>query len=62
MHKKFKIYIAVHKNMVSLTIHRELKKKGYNNFVFKASTKLYITQQTVVKNLFKNEKPEYVFM
>jgi GDP-L-fucose synthase len=62
MEKDSKIYIAGHTGMVGSAIARNLKTKGYSNFVFKTSKELDLTNQQAVSDFFKEEKPEYVFL
>jgi GDP-L-fucose synthase len=62
MNKNAKIYIAGHKGMVGSAIHRELKDRGYTNFILRTSKELDLTNQQAVKKLFEQEKPEYVIL
>ena len=62
MEKSLKIYIAGHTGMVGSAIVRNLKAKGYSNFVFKTSKELDLTNQQAVSAFFEEEKPEYVFL
>lgn len=57
-----KIYIAGHEGMVGSAILRNLKRKGYNNFVYRTFKALDLTQQAAVKVFFEKEKPEYVII
>lgn len=57
-----KIYIAGHRGMVGSAIHRNLQKKGFNNFIFKTSAELDLRDQTQVADFFSKEKPEHVFL
>ena len=57
-----KIYIAGHRGMVGSAILRLLKRLGYTNFLLRTSKELDLTNQDEVKNFFKDEKPEYVFL
>ncbi len=61
MNKSSKIYIAGHNGMVGSAILRNLKGKGYNNFILKSSKELDLTKQSDVESFFDNERPEYVF-
>jgi len=60
MDKDSKIYIAGNTGMVGSAIHRNLKSKGYNNFVFSPIEELDLTRQSEVESFFEKEKPEYV--
>jgi len=57
-----KIYIAGHTGMVGSSIVRCLKKKGYNNLIFKTHKELDLTRQSEVENFFEKEKPSAVFL
>lgn len=60
MNKNSKIYVAGHKGMVGSAIVRNLKSKGYKNFVFTPYPKYDLINQKTVKDFFQKEKPEYV--
>jgi GDP-L-fucose synthase len=62
MEKKSKIYIAGHNGLVGSAILRNLKAKGYSNFVFTPHNQYDLTNQQIVADFFKKEKPEYVFL
>ncbi len=62
MNKKSKIYVAGHRGMVGSAILRNLKEKGYDNFVLKSFDELDLTDQKDTKDFFEIEKPEYVFL
>ena len=62
MQKNAKIYIAGHNGMVGSAILRELKNKGYNNFVLRSSSELDLLDQQAVADFFETEKPEYVIL
>ena len=57
-----KIYIAGHRGMVGSAIMRNLKKKGFINFVTRTSAELDLRNSEQVSAFFKLEKPEYVFL
>lgn len=57
-----KIYIAGHRGMVGSAILRQLKAKGYTNFILKASSELDLRNQQAVADFFEKEKPDYVFL
>jgi len=60
--KDSKIYIAGHKGMVGSAILRALKSKGFTNFVLRSSSECDLKSQAQVNELFRVEKPEYVFL
>lgn len=62
MDKNSKIYIAGHTGLVGSALLRNLKQNGYNNFLLRTIEELDLTRQQLVEELFKNEKPEYVFL
>lgn len=62
MNKDSKIYIAGHTGMVGSAILRNLKSKGFNNFVFSPYPDYDLTRQETVEKFFLNTKPEYVFL
>ncbi len=62
MEKDAKIYIAGHRGMVGSAIVRNLKSKGFSNFVFRTSSELDLKNQQAVAEFFAKEKPDYVFL
>jgi GDP-L-fucose synthase len=62
MHLNSKIYIAGHRGMVGSAILRNLKKRGFTNFILKTSDELDLRDQQQVSAFFEKEKPEYVFL
>lgn len=57
-----KIYIAGHRGMVGSAIFRNLKTKGFSNFITRTSAELDLRNQQEVNDFFKAEKPDYVFL
>lgn len=57
-----KIYVAGHDGMVGSAILRNLKSKGYSNFILKHFNELDLRDQKAVNKFFEKEKPEYVFL
>ncbi|WP_343695587.1 GDP-L-fucose synthase [Flavobacterium sp.] len=57
-----KIYIAGHRGMVGSAILRQLKSKGFTNFILKTSSELDLRNQQAVADFFEQEKPDYVFL
>jgi len=62
MNKNSKIYIAGHLGLVGSAIHREFISRGYNNIIGRSIDELELTDQSLVKDFFETEKPEYVIM
>jgi GDP-L-fucose synthase len=60
--KSSKIYIAGHRGMVGSAILRELKKRGYYNFVYATSSELDLRNQAQVNSFFEKETPDYVVL
>lgn len=57
-----KIYIAGHRGMVGSAILRNLRRRGYSNFLLRTHSELDLTCQSAVSDFFATEKPEYVFL
>ena len=62
MNKTDKIYIAGHKGLMGSAIVRILKRKGFDNLITKTSLELDLREQQEVRDFFKAEKPQYVFL
>ncbi len=62
MEKNSKIYVAGHRGLVGSAILKQLKDKGYQNFVLRTHHELDLTDQVAVSGFFREEKPEYVFL
>lgn len=62
MEKDSRIYVAGHNGLVGSAIFRALKKKGYRNFITKTHKELDLTNQDEVRQFFKKENPEYIFL
>lgn len=62
MKKDSKIYVAGHLGLVGSAILKNLKGKGYTNFVLRSISELNLTCQQSVSEFFEEEKPEYVFL
>jgi len=60
--KDGKIYVAGHLGMVGSAILRNLKLKGYTNFVLRSIDELDLTRQREVEQFFESEHPDYVFL
>lgn len=57
-----KIYIAGHRGMVGSAILRGLRKRGYENLIFRKSNELDLRNQESVNEFFRKERPDYVFL
>ncbi|MCA0931582.1 GDP-L-fucose synthase [Lutimonas saemankumensis] len=62
MNKDAKIYIAGHRGLVGSAILKNLKEKGYSNFVLRTHKELDLKNSLEVADFFEKEKPEYVFL
>ncbi len=62
MNKDSKIYIAGHIGLVGKNLYKRLIKDGYNNILVKPSSVCDLTNQEKTNELFKINKPEYVFL
>jgi GDP-L-fucose synthase len=62
MNQHSKIYIAGHRGLVGSAIVQKLKTEGHVNLLVRTSSELDLLSQTAVADLFKIEKPEYVFL
>jgi len=62
MDKNSKIYVAGHTGLVGSAILRSLKAQGYSRFILRTIDEVDLTQQSAVEALFKQEKPDFVFL
>jgi len=62
MYKSSKIFVAGHNGLVGSAIVRKLREEGYNNLVLRNKSELDLRNQDAVRDFFKIEKPEYVFL
>ncbi len=62
MLKDSKIFVAGSKGMVGSALVRKLNAKGYQNIIEKTSGELNLINQQSVRDFFKQEQPEYVFL
>lgn len=62
MNKDSKIFVAGHRGLVGSAILKNLKEKGFQNFVLRTHAELDLTKQDAVNSFFSEEKPEYVFL
>lgn len=62
MNKNSKIYVAGHRGLVGSAIVRNLRAKGYENIIEKSHKELDLMNSENVREFFKKERPEYVFL
>lgn len=60
--KAAKIYVAGHRGLVGSAVLKNLKQKGYSNFVLRTHDQLDLTNQLAVADFFAKEKPDYVIL
>ena len=60
MNKNSRIYIAGHQGMVGSAILRNLRGKGYENFILRELSELDLARQQETEKFFMQEKPDYV--
>ena len=60
--KSLRIFVAGHKGMVGSAIVKCLNKIGYKNLILLSKKELDLTNQAEVKNFFKNEKIDQVYL
>lgn len=57
-----KIYVAGHRGLVGSALVRQLQNLGYSNLVVRTHHELDLTNQNSVREFFRQEKPDYVFL
>jgi GDP-L-fucose synthase len=57
-----KIYVAGHRGLVGSAILRKLKDLRYEKLSFRSSREVDLRRQSDTETLFRDEKPEYVFL
>lgn len=62
MNSDDKVYVAGHNGMVGSAIVRALKKQKYDNLLLKSRKELDLTIQADVREFFKKEQPDVVFL
>lgn len=62
MDQNARIYIAGHRGLVGTALMRNLRAKGFANFVTRTHAELDLTNQAAVEKFFAAEKPDYVFL
>lgn len=60
--KSARVYVAGHLGLVGSALVRKLKEQGYTNLLLRSREELDLTDELAVKEFFKKEKPEYVFL
>lgn len=62
MDKRAKIYVAGHRGLVGSALVRNLRAKGYTDFLTRTHAELDLANQAAVEAFFEQEKPDYVFL
>lgn len=62
MDKNAKIYIAGYRGLVGSALMRNLRARGYTNFLTRTHAELDLSSQAAVEAFFAAEKPDYVFL
>lgn len=62
INKDSKIFVAGHRGLVGSAILKNLKSKGYTNFVLRTFQELDLSNQQATAEFFAAEKPEYVIL
>jgi GDP-L-fucose synthase len=62
MNKTARIYVAGHSGLVGAALVRQLRGAGFDNLILPERARTDLTQQTVVEELFRHAKPEYVML
>lgn len=62
MKKTNKIYVAGHCGLVGTALMRCLSENGFDNILTRTHKELDLSNQRSVKEFFKKEKPDYVFL
>ncbi|UUX96765.1 GDP-L-fucose synthase family protein [Aquabacterium sp. J223] len=62
MDRHARIYVAGHRGLVGSAIVRRLQRDGYENLILRTHAEVDLTDERAVRQLFEQEKPEYVFL
>lgn len=62
MRKDTRIYIAGHRGLVGSAILKKLRKKGYENLIYRSSSELDLRDAGEVAAFFEKQRPEVVFL
>ena len=62
MDNKSKIFVAGYLGLVGSSITKKLRKRGYENLILASSKECDLTNQSLVRDFFDKNRPEYVFL
>jgi GDP-L-fucose synthase len=57
-----KVYVAGHRGLVGSALLRALQARGYSNLLTRTRAELDLTDQSIVDEFFRGERPEHVFL
>lgn len=60
--RDLRIFVAGHRGMVGSAIVRRLQHAGFHNLLLRSRDEVDLLNQSAVENLFRRERPDYVFM
>ncbi|MFK8030331.1 MAG: GDP-L-fucose synthase family protein [Gammaproteobacteria bacterium] len=60
--KNARIFVAGHRGMVGAALCKELASAGYSNVITRPRSELDLTDQSSVRQFFRDEKPQYVYL
>ena len=62
MEKTARIYVAGHRGLVGSALMRQLQLAGHTNLITRTHAEADLTDESAVRALFEQERPEYVFL
>jgi GDP-L-fucose synthase len=62
IHRDARVYVAGHQGLVGSAIWRKLKQAGFTHLVGKTRAEVDLLDAAAVRNFYRDEKPEYVFV
>ena len=62
MDKSLRIYVAGHRGLVGSALVNQLRERACENLILRSHAELDLTNQAAVEHLFRETKPEYVFL
>ena len=62
LEKSARIYVAGHRGLVGAAVVRALRQQGYHGLILRTHRELDLTEQSVVRDFFQRERPDFVVM